>query len=66
MLIEVGGLLLGSGILVKGVQGLWAIAKAIGSYEASTAKCLEHLTEMARDHESRIRALEDGDARKRR
>lgn len=66
MLLEAGVLLFGSGILVKGVQGLWAIAKAVGSYEASTAKILEHLTKMAEDHEMRIRALEEDNGSKRR
>lgn len=66
MFLEVAGLFLGSGILVAGVKGLWAIAKAVGSYEASTAKILEHLTKMAEDHEERLRVLETGNGPRKR
>jgi|LauGreDrversion4_2_1035121.scaffolds.fasta_scaffold110579_2 hypothetical protein len=59
MLLEGAALLLGTGLVTKGVQALFSIAKAIGSYEASTAKCLEQLTKMVQDHEQRIRDLEE-------
>ncbi len=63
--LEIAGLLLGGGILTTGVKGLWAIAKAIGSYEGRMATCVEQITKMMNDHENRLRALEGGDVKRR-
>lgn len=47
------------GLGVLGVSALWNIARGLGSFEARINTILLQQQEMIRDHETRIRTLED-------
>ena len=48
----------GLGLAGASAAGLWRIAAALGRYEGATAKVLENLGLIVKDHETRIRTLE--------
>lgn len=43
----------------SGVMALWRIANGLGRFEARTTAILENMQLMLRDHEARIRVIEN-------
>ena len=43
----------------SGVMALWRIANGLGRFEARTTTILENMQLMLRDHEARIRSIEN-------
>ena len=43
----------------SGVMALWRIANGLGRFEARTTAILENMQVMLRDHEARIRSIEN-------
>ena len=43
----------------SGVMALWRIANGLGRFEARTTAILENMQLMLRDHEARIRSIEN-------
>ena len=43
----------------SGVMALWRIANGLGRFEARTTTILENMQVMLRDHEARIRSIEN-------
>ena len=43
----------------SGVMALWRIASGLGRFEARTTTILENMQVMLRDHEARIRSIEN-------